>query len=153
MKRRLVTAGALLLMSTSAFAQNPGATPTYGDIRLAPGFLPDPYEIRLQAGGTIDAAEELHPDCPGFIASAPDVNIHYQNTGIPLYIYVESESDTTLIVQGPGDQWYCEDDTVDLNPVMVFRPPRSGRYSIWVGTYRDNGTERATLKISETGRN
>ncbi len=134
-----------------AAAQNAGATPTYGEVRLASGFVPTPHEIRLQAGGPIDAAEELGPDCMGYIASAPDVNIHYQTSGLPLTFYVESESDTTLIVQAPDRRWFCADDTIGLNPVVHLPQSQSGRYTIWVGTYRHSGNARAVLKVSEVG--
>ena len=153
-KRNLIsTAIAAFLLTgiaaSSAQAQNANATPTYGEIRLVSGFLPDPHILHLQAGGPINAAEDLDERCMGFIASAPDVNLRYQTSGLPLYISVESESDTTLIIEGPDHRWYCVDDTVGLNPVVILRTPQSGRYSIWVGTYRHNGNERAVLKISE----
>ena len=134
-----------------AASQNPGATPTYGDVELISPIGAEPYEVRLQAGGPIKAREILPGDCRGHIASAPDFDLHYQAGAMPLYIYVESDTDTTLAVNAPEGAWHCSDDHNGLNPAVMFEAPESGHYTIWVGTYRDSGNERAVLIISETG--
>jgi len=138
-------------MSTSmpAASQNPAATPTYGEETLV-SPLEEPYEIRVQAGGPIKATQELPAPCVGYIASAPDFDLTYVAGTAPLYIYVESNSDTTLAIQDPGGVWYCSDDDIGLNPVIEIEAPASGEYFMWVGTYRENSAERAMLYVSET---
>jgi len=138
-------------MSTSmpAASQNPAATPTYGEETLV-SPLEEPYEIRVQAGGPIKATQELPAPCVGYIASAPDFDLTYEAGTAPLYIYVDSNSDTTLAVQDPDGTWYCSDDDIGLNPVIEIEAPASGEYFMWVGTYRENSAERAMLYVSET---
>jgi len=135
--------------SMPAASQNPGATPTYGEETLI-SPLAEPYEIRVQAGGPIKAAQELPSPCVGYIASAPDFDLTYEASGATLYLYVDSNSDTTLAVHDPGGNWHCSDDDIGLNPVVTITDPPSGAYSVWVGTYRETSAERAMLHIMET---
>lgn len=147
------------LFAAPAFAQsdedvqpNPAAPPTYGDVALAAGFTPDPYEVRIQAGGPIDGADALDPACAGFIAAAPDINFEYQAAGRPLYLYMDADADTTLIVNGPNDRWYCDDDSGNgLNAAVIILRPLTGTYHIWVGTYRAGAIHPASIMISELG--
>lgn len=141
----------IMSLSTAmpAASQNPEATPTYGEEALI-SPLEEPYEIRVQAGGPIKATQELPEPCVGYIASAPDFDLTYEASGLTLYIYVESDSDTTLEVTDPNGNWYCSDDEIGLNPVVVIENPPSGAYSVWVGTYRETSAERAVLIIAET---
>jgi len=132
-----------------AASQNPEATPTYGEETLV-SPLEEPYEIRVQAGGPIKASQELPAPCVGYIASAPDFDLTYEAGDVPLYVYVDSNSDTTLAVQDPSGRWYCSDDDIGLNPVIEIATPASGEYFIWVGTYRESSAERAMLFVSET---
>ncbi len=132
-----------------AASQNPDATPTYGEETLV-SPLEEVFEVRVQAGGPIKAATELPAPCRGYIASAPDFDLTYEAGGLPLFIYVESDSDTTLAVTDPSGAWHCSDDAIGLNPALEIAAPASGLYSIWVGTYRGSGAERAMLYVAET---
>jgi hypothetical protein len=136
-------------MAASASAQDFNANPTYGTIRLNAGFTPDPYNRSLQAGGSINAGQ-VFERCAGFIANAPDFRFHWSGGGsLPLIVSVNANSDTTLVINGPGGEWYCDDDSGEgLNPSIQL-PARSGRYEIWVGTYRSGSLAPATLSISE----
>lgn len=131
-----------------AASQNPEATPTYGEEELI-SPLEETFEVRVQAGGPIPAEDELPVPCGGYIASAPDFDLRYEASGIPLYIYVESDSDTTLAVTDPEGVWHCSDDDMGLNPAISIARPLSGVYAIWVGTYRGGTAERAMLYVSE----
>lgn len=142
---------AIALISTQVAAQDTSADPTYETVRLSAGFTPDPYTVELSSGGSIDA-ETLSGECRGFIANAPDVRLHYESGSgvLPLIIKVESDADTTLVVNAPNGSWYCDDDTGGgLNPLMRFDDPDGGRYEIWVGTYSDSTLQDATLSFSE----
>jgi hypothetical protein len=123
--------------------------PTYGSATLRSGFTPDPHRVRLQSGGPIDASV-IGGSCRGHIARAPDYRVRYTSGRLPLIISASSSSDTTLVINGPGGNWYCDDDGGDgLNPSIRFDTPRSGQYDIWVGTYRGADLESAILDISE----
>jgi hypothetical protein len=64
-------------------------------------------------------------------------------------ISVLSRSDTTLVVNGPNGEWYCDDDSgEDTNPLVTLGS-NAGRYEIWVGTYSSGDPQPAVLSISE----
>jgi hypothetical protein len=124
---------------------------TYGSTTLRGGFTPDPYRVRLTAGGSLEASQ-LGSGCVGRIAGAPDYELSYRATSFDLTIGVNSSTDTTLVVNGPDGRWYCDDDGADaaFNPLIRFNDAQSGTYDIWVGTYGDD-TASAELYISELG--
>ncbi|WP_199241114.1 peptidase [Marinicauda salina] len=141
-------------IAADAAAQDYSLSPSFGSVELRAGFLPDPHVRNLTAGGAIRVQDRM-PDCRGYIANAPDYSLHYTAGSAPLYINVDSDRDTTLIVNGPNAQWYCDDDGADepLNPLLYWSNPPSGRYDIWVGTYSSGAGAPATLFISEIGEN
>ncbi|MEO1168360.1 MAG: peptidase [Pseudomonadota bacterium] len=123
--------------------------PNYGTARLRSGFTPDPHRVRLQSGGSIDASV-LGSPCRGYVSRAPDYRVDYTSGRLPLNISVQSSADTTLVVNGPSGNWYCDDDSGGgLNPSIRFDTPRSGQYDVWVGTYGSARLESAILDISE----
>ncbi|MDY7099694.1 MAG: Hsp70 family protein [Actinomycetota bacterium] len=129
------------------------ADPNYGVTSLTAGFAPDPYDIELRAGGFIDASYLTAVDgttCRGWVTSAPDVELRYQD-GITnlLRLYVTSDSDTTLIVNDPGGNWHCVDDAYGLDPAIDFVDPAGGTYDIWIGTYAEGAAEAGTFSITE----
>ena len=145
----LLTATALALTPIATFAQDAGAEPNYETVDLAAGFENDPYVVALQSGGETDASA-LGDTCVGFIANAPDVRLNYAAGEYPLYISATSAEDTTLVVNGPDGQWYCDDDGAgNFNPLVWFDAPQSGQYDIWVGTLEDSTMHDAALNISE----
>jgi hypothetical protein len=145
-----VAAMALALLAGPSMAQDWQASPTYGSVRLNTGFTPDPYQVDLTAGGSIDVSRSLGGSCRGFVANAPDFDLYFQGgSSLPLAISVSSQSDTTLVINDPAGNWYCDDDSGGgLNPSIVFNNPQSGLYDIWVGTY-GSSLAPATLAISE----
>lgn len=150
--KNLAAALALSVTAVSvapATAQSINADPNYETVRLSTGFTPDPYYIRLQSGGSIDA-QTISSSCRGFISDAPDVRLHFEAGQLPLLISALSDSDTTLVINAPNGRWYCDDDSGDgLNPSVRFDPAMSGRYEIWVGTYGGRSLEATRLSISE----
>ena len=155
MKTRIaaaIAAAAVVLTAGVATAQNWQGTPTYGSVQLRSGFTPDPYEVRLTAGGPIDSRAALGAACPGFIANNPDFDLYWTagSGSLPLVISANSNTDTTLVVRTPGGQWLCEDDGGynGMNPGLRIDHPVSGLYDIWVGTYAQ-GNAPAVLSISE----
>lgn len=137
-----------LLAVPAARAQNVAADPTFGVVRLNGGFLPDPHQVALVAGGSLEVNRGR---CTyGHVADAPDVDFYYDGNGArTLYIYASSSEDVTLLINLPDGTWVCDDDGLGgTDPLVVVRNAPDGLYNIWVGTYR-GGTARATLYISE----
>jgi len=150
--RIFAAAAALAAVTTAgvAAAQNYGLQPAYGTVNLSAGFTPDPVNVNVLSGGRIDASTRFN-GCRGFIADAPDVRLNYRAGSLPLIISVNSQADTTLVVNGPDGSWYCDDDggNTGLNPSLRFGTPQSGQYDIWIGTYGNASNQQATLSISE----
>lgn len=112
-----------------------GATANFGEVILRSGFTPDPHQIEMTAGGSIDASD-LSSRCMGMISSAPDYEITYRDAGnYPLAVTFRSSADTTLVINAPDGQWYCDDDSAGkFNPRVSFADAMDGVYDIWVGT-------------------
>ena len=126
------------------------ARATYGEISLNAGFTGDPRTVRITSGGSVQASS-VASGCAGFVAYAPDYQLTYSSGSLPLIFSVDSSSDTTLMINGPDGQWYCDDDSGNAgsNPQVRFNSPRSGVYDVWVGSYSSGGGATATLGISE----
>ena len=145
----LLTGFLSMFSSMPAAAQNPDATPTYGVEEIAAPIGEEPFELRVQAGGPLDGRDMLPEGCRGFIASAPDFDLDYLAADVGLQIAVQSDADTTLAVSDPDGGWHCSDDADGLMPIVLISSPPSGRYTIWVGTYRESRSARSTLVISD----
>lgn len=153
MRKSLLVLAVLLIASMSVAAQDWQLEPTFGEVYLEGGFTPDPYEVEIMAGGSIDASD-LCGECAGYIAEAPDFDLYYTPGVFSLYIYVISDADTTLVINAPDGEWYGNDDYGSgRNPMVVFSDPSmwDGEdllFDIWVGTY-DEDLAEAKLYISE----
>lgn len=141
------------LMSAPS-AQNTAGDPNFGTVSLSSGFQPDPTTISVISGGSIDSSNLLKgsTSCNGYISNAPDVRLNFSagSGSLPLIISANASEDTTLIVNAPDGNWYCNDDGGNgLNPSVRFNNPQSGRYEVWIGTYGANSNYSAVLHISE----
>lgn len=134
---------AALTLGAAASAQNYSLNPNFGTFSLNAGFLPDPYTVNVVAGGNINA-NRLGSSCVGSISDAPDVRLNFN--GGRISIGAQSNSDTTIVVNGPDGRWYCNDDFDGLNPQVTLSG--SGQYDIWVGTY-SGGTASAVVYFTE----
>ena len=138
-----------LILSAASNAQDFTEPASFGTVTLNAGFLPDPHVRNLTAGGAI-RAQERFSSCRGYIANAPDYSVYYTAGSAPLIFTVDSDRDTTLVINGPDARWYCDDDGGNgLNPALNFGSPMAGQYDIWVGTYGNASMQSATLHISE----
>jgi hypothetical protein len=153
--RSIKIASSLILAATvtavPATAQDFNARPNFGTVTLRTGFTPDPRVVAVQSGGNIDMSQ-VNANCAGFISSAPDVRLNFTGgSDLPLIISANSRADTTLVINGPDGQWYCDDDggTRGMNPAVRFNHPATGRYEIWVGTYGGSRLQPAQLHFSE----
>ncbi|MFN3449881.1 MAG: peptidase S1 [Roseococcus sp.] len=152
MTRRVMLAAASVaaLMVGPVLAQNYSRNPSFGTLNLSANFMPDPQVVNVTAGGNIPAERLGGASCVGTIADAPDVRLNYRaGQGLPLYISVRSNADTTLVINLPNGRWICNDDFDGLNPGIVFTHPMSGQYDIWIGHYDRGRRVPAQLLISE----
>lgn len=142
-------AAAALCVSLPAQAQvNTSQSGAYGQVTLTSGFQPDPHSVTLTAGGDVEASS-VSDECVGMIARRADFTLRYREAGeLPLIVSVSSDADTTLAIRAPDGHWYCNDDSVGLDPQVRFDAPRNGRYQIWVGTFGEEPAP-AVLHISE----
>ena len=127
--------------------------PTFGTYSLATGFSPDPTNYTVTAGGTVEASSSLTTPTgtcyAGWVATTPDVRVHYTAGTLPLRFYVDSPTDTTLVIHSPDGRWYCNDDAVGLSPVLDFPGPLSGQYDVFIGTYSQNEYPEVSLSVTE----
>jgi hypothetical protein len=146
----LLAAATAATISTAVLAQpNFNREPSFGTINLNANFAGDPRVIDVTAGGRLDAAT-IHEGCVGSVANAPDVRLNYSAGSLPLIISVASDSDTTLAINGPDGQWYCDDDSGEgVNPSVRFDSPGTGQYDIYIGHYQQGRSIPARLYISE----
>jgi len=148
-------AGALAMLLTGNVAAqswpNPNLRPLHGDIHLSAGFLPDPHDLRVNAGGPIRVSD-FQSGCSGYVSEAPTVSLHWSSGsgGLPLFFTTTSaERDPTILVRDPSGAWHCDDDGgVGLNPLFEARSARTGRYDVWIGTF-SNTRGAATFRITE----
>jgi len=150
----LAALAALGLMVTPAYAQrvNTSAPGAYGQVSLTSGFEPDPYIVTANGGGPIDAST-LSEECGGYVAERASFTLNYRAGELPLFISAASEADTTLVVRAPNGNWYCDDDSGgELNPLLSWDNPPSGRYQIWLGRFgAQDEVATGSIRISELG--
>lgn len=126
-------------------------SPNYGSQNLSAGFVPDPFQVNLTSGGSVNASY-LGGGCGGYATSAPDFRLNWSGTSSRLRImFVASTAgqDATLIVNAANGTWLCNDDYGGLNPMVEINNPSPGQYDIWVGSYQSGQYIGGTLKITE----
>lgn len=125
-------------------------SPNYGSQTLSAGFLPDPFQVNITSGGTVDVSY-LGGGCIGYATSAPDFSLQWSGntTRLRIMFTASGGQDTTLIVNSANGSWVCNDDYGGLNPMVEFLNPPSGRYDIWVGSYSSGQYVSGVLKITE----
>jgi Bacterial SH3 domain len=132
---------------------NFGLASNYGQIALTSGFVPDPHQVSVVSGGSVNVSY-LGGSCRGFATAAPDYRVTYTaGSATLLRFYVSSGADTTLIINDAGGGWRCADDTYGFNPAIDFNNPPSGVYDIWVGNFSGGASNSATLSVTELAGN
>ena len=150
----LAAATAVMAFATTAEAACPNyaAAPSFGQISLNEGFLPDPYRRRVTAGGGNNLGACNAAPGVGWIAVRPDFDLYYSTSGSStLTIAIESSVDTILLINDPNGQWHFNDDSpaYGLGAGITFTRPISGLYDIWIGTYNQGSGIPANLVITE----
>lgn len=140
---------------------NPNLGPVYGSASLQAGFSPDPYTVRITAGGPVDVRSSplYSSGCVGWATEAPNYQVNYSGSSSRLrFFFIASDrGDSTMNVLAPNGTWYCNDDSGFpdrnnnyYNPLVDIANPPAGTYLIWVGSYSSNNDHPGTLYI--TGR-
>ena len=124
------------------------------NITLDGQINPNPMMIDGMSGGSLQAIEVVNTKetstglCSGLVDRRPN-HILILNTFFEfLKIEVESSTDTTILVRGPGGVW-CNDDYNNDNPALEGQW-QAGQYKIWVGSYEET-TNSYSIRI--TGNN
>ena len=120
----------------------------YGETTHAGGTLSKGLSIKLAAGGNLKTSLG---GVTTHVMNNPDYKLHYTaKAGVPLAFDVQSKGDTTLLINLPNGKWVANDDSGQgLNARLKFNNPQSGRYDIYVGTFRAERPIPATLTIAE----
>ena len=155
--RSAVGVAAILLVTASASAQTqcPAVGQAAKEFSLTEGFMPDPSTHSVTAGGDIDLGRCAGVPGKGWVTRLPDFIVRYKAKGgtasnETLTFMVESSADTILLINDPNEKWHFNDDGGGgLNAKISFPRAKSGRYDIWVGSYKSGQLPRAKLVITE----
>jgi hypothetical protein len=128
-----------------------GGNSNFGSVTLAPGFTPDPHEVRTTSGGGLNVRDmNLGSGCVGYATSRPDFILHLSASADFLRFYNEGEGDTGLAINDPAGTWHCDDDShTGTNPLVTLNNAREGQYDIWVTSYSSGENLSGTLFITE----
>jgi hypothetical protein len=132
-----------------------GRQANFGSRGVHTGFAPDPIQVHIASGGSINASTlGLGRDCVGFVTQRPDFILRFTGPSSMLRFYVLSPGESTLIINSPDRRWHCNDDSNGtLNPMVDFPNAGTGQYDIWVGSYMAGETVRGQIYITELNSN
>lgn len=125
-------------------------SPHFGTVDLTEGFLPDPWNRSVTAGGQNEIS-----NCGvggwGWTARRPDYRVQYRSSGASaLTFIIQSNVDTVLLINDPFGNWHFDDDGGQgLGGALRFPNASAGQYDIWIGSYNRGSGIPATLQISE----
>lgn len=125
--------------------------PAFGSISLTADELQEPWFSELVSGGSVDVSY-LGNSCVGYAAESPDYRVNLSDAGTDLGIFFTADdavSDTTIIVNAPDGQWYCNDDGPGdtLDPALSFPAAASGQYDVWIGSYDSEAAVSGSLAV------
>lgn len=155
MKRTLMAVALVCMLALAAGASaqdtiDPSGTPNYASVYLNAGFPLDPYLVRVESSGTVDAAS-VQDGCLGVVPATPDVVVNWTGATDLLSFFVYSDVDPVLLVVTPSGEILCNDDfSLDtLNPVVSIPNPQDGQYAVYVGAYSTDQLAYGWLGITE----
>jgi len=147
LRKDLSPQATLIIEAPTTTGPNPELKPNFGSKKLTAGFTPDPFEVRIVAGGNVQSDKG---NLKQWVSRSPDFVLDYTAGSFPLTIHAKSKDDTTLLVNLPDGSWLADDDSGGFpNPLIKIQRPRSGRYAIWLGTLQEGKSANATLYITE----
>jgi hypothetical protein len=125
---------------------DPESPPLFGSATLESGFSPDPYQVDVEAGGSVDTSD-LSPAC-GYTSFHPVFVLDWDGGAEPflrLFFTPDNEAITSLLVHTPDGEWLCEN-----GPVLDLPAAAPGEYAIWVGTPEKGTLVDGSLSITGT---
>ncbi len=145
---------ACLLNINGAIAEQ---TTNFGSRSLTPGFGVEDGSVTGFTGGTYSFSALSNRDgdgnsCLGYGDSQPDYLLTLEQEFEELQLLVDSGgADTTLVVEGPNNSFWCGNDIDELNldAQIIGEGFKAGSYSVWVGTMTAGDRQNYTLTISE----
>ncbi len=144
-----------LHLTRSSLVETGGSAATLGvrDVTSAAG--PDPMDLDIPPRGAGEVeARQLSRACYGAITRRPDVILRVGATLPFLRAYVTAATDTTLVVHGPDDAWYCNDNfdarAGNRNPAVDLTNVARGQYEVWVGTLGRSATLAGQLHVTRS---
>jgi len=130
---------------------DPESPALFGSATLESGFLPDPYQVDVEAGGSVDTAD-FSPAC-GYTSYHPAFVLDWEGGDVPqaflrFFFTPDKDAITTLLVHTPDDEWLCRQDDIGTDPVLDIPSASSGEYAIWVGTQEQRTPVKGSLSIT-----
>ena len=127
----------------------PAPGPAWGQVvSLASGFMPDPQTRSGFSGGPVSAMS-ISPSCRGYIGLQPNHVMYLSSPFNFLRAYVQSSTDTTMMVRGPNGEVWCADDVYGLNPALDFQGAQPGQYQVFVGSYNQGVQAPYSIGVTE----
>ena len=87
------------------------------------------------------------------VDQAPDAQLEWSGATEELRIFFTADAEVdnaTLLVWGETeDEWFCNDDSSSLNPLVALKTPQAGSYHIWVGSFERGRSISGRLTITE----
>lgn len=120
---------------------------------LQPGFAP--VNIPVSVNGTVPAFDLpiRGAVCPGFINNYIDFSFTWTGVTPNLRIFFEGDGDAGLLVVGPGDIVYCNDDLAgadNLNPMVNIVNPPTGNFLVYVARLNPEVPVSGMLTVIES---
>ncbi len=103
-------------------------------LALDSGFQPGARALTGMSGGPYPGAN-VDSSCRGYIPGQAQHTLITRTGFSFLRVFVQSSTDTTLVVRAANGTVYCNDDTYGLNPGLDLNALPPGRYDIFVGSY------------------
>ena len=121
----------------------------YGSTSLAPGFSPDPRELRGTTDGAY-AAAELGEHCDGFITAEPLHAIEAEGPFARLHLITVSEGPTAIVLSKPDGGVLCTPLAIGSNSSSELATHLTpGTHRLWLATERPNDAVRYVVGLSE----
>jgi hypothetical protein len=106
---------------------------------------------QVQAGGPVEASRH-GGDCRGHVGFAPHFRVALEDARSVRFM-AQGNNDLTIVVRGPSGQWWCNDDSDGLNPMVELSAVTPGTYLVYIGTYgsdRSLANALVTTNLSRT---
>jgi hypothetical protein len=136
----------------SVVAAAPDDEPSHvPELRLAPGFVPDPQVYESRIGTLTRRANTLESGCTGWVGAHPTFTMLLEDDFPTFSVMAHSSVDTVLLVRTPAGEFVCVDDVDGRDPILTGRAG-AGRYEVYVGAFEAvSGEPRFRLALSERG--